>query len=68
MNKNFIEDHLAFAEKRALLGSRVNIQEKLLSELFSKKKKIIDFNSVSKGITKKRTNPEFHFDEFCQKC
>jgi glycosyltransferase involved in cell wall biosynthesis len=52
MNKNFIEDHLAFAEKgHYLFGSRVNIQEKLLSELFSKK--IIDFNLLSKGITKR---------------
>jgi glycosyltransferase involved in cell wall biosynthesis len=52
MNKNFVEDHLTFAEKgHYLFGSRVNIQEKLLSELFSEK--IIDFNLFSKGIKKR---------------
>jgi len=39
LNKHFIEDHLAYAQKgHYLFGSRVNIQEKLLPELFSKKK------------------------------
>ncbi|RZJ52071.1 MAG: glycosyltransferase [Flavobacterium sp.] len=52
LNKYFIEDHLAFAEKgHYLFGSRVNIQERLLPELFSKK--IIDFNLFSKGIKKR---------------
>lgn len=52
MNKHFIEDHLTYAKKgQYLFGSRVNIQEKLLPELFSKK--IIDFNMFSKGIKKR---------------
>jgi predicted glycosyltransferase involved in capsule biosynthesis len=52
LNKHFIEDHLAYAQKgHYLFGSRVNIQEKLLPELFSKKN--IDFNFFSKGIKKR---------------
>ena len=52
MNKYFIEDHLSFAEKgHYLFGSRVNIQEKSLPKLFSKK--IIDFNLFSSGIKKR---------------
>ena len=52
MNKYFIEDHLSFAQKgHYLFGSRVNIQEKLLVNLFSKK--IIEFNLISKGIKKR---------------
>ena len=52
MNKHFIEDHLQFAQKGFyLFGSRVNIQETLLTELFSKK--IIHFNFFSKGIKKR---------------
>ncbi len=52
MNKYFVEDHLTFAEKgHYLFGSRVNIQENLLPELFSKK--IIDFYMLSKGIKKR---------------
>jgi len=52
MNKHFIEDHLTFAKKgHYLFGSRVNIQEELLPELFSKK--IIDFNMFFKGIKKR---------------
>lgn len=52
MNKHFVEDHLTFAEKgHYLFGSRVNIQQKLLSDLFSKK--IIHFNFFSKGIKKR---------------
>jgi len=52
MNRHFIEDHLAFVKKgHYLFGSRVNIQEKLLPELFSKK--IIDFNFFSKSIKKR---------------
>lgn len=52
INKHFIEDHLTFAEKgHYLFGSRVNIQEHFLPELFSKK--IIDFNIFSNGIKKR---------------
>ena len=42
MNKYFVEDHLRFAEKGFYLyGSRVNIKQSLLADLFSKK--IINF-------------------------
>jgi len=52
MNKYFIEDHLNFAEKgHYLFGSRVNIQESFLQELFSKK--IFHFDFFSKGIKKR---------------
>ena len=52
MNKYFIEDHLTFAHNgQYLFGSRVNIQEKLLPDLFSKK--IIHFNFFSWGIKKR---------------
>jgi glycosyltransferase involved in cell wall biosynthesis len=52
LNKHFVEDHLAYAQKgHYLFGSRVNIQEKLLPELFSEKN--IDFNFFSKGIKKR---------------
>lgn len=52
MNKYFIKDHLTFAKKgQYLFGSRVNIQEKLLTDLFSKK--IIHFNFFSRGIKKR---------------
>ncbi len=52
MNKHFVEDHLTFAQKEVYLyGSRVNIKESLLPDLFSKK--IIDFNFFSKGIKKR---------------
>jgi predicted glycosyltransferase involved in capsule biosynthesis len=52
MNKHFIEDHLNFSEKGCyLFGSRVNIQEQLLSKLFSKKS--INFNLFSAGIKKR---------------
>jgi glycosyltransferase involved in cell wall biosynthesis len=52
MNKYFVEDHLAFAEKgHYLFGSRVTIQEKQLSNLFSKK--ITSFNLFSQGIKKR---------------
>lgn len=52
MNKHFIEDHLSFAKKGLyLFGSRVNIQEKIVSKLFSKK--IIHFNFFAKGIKKR---------------
>ena len=53
MQRNFIEDHLAFAKKGMFLyGSRVNIQQSFLKELFQKQK--IGFHLFSKGI-KKRT-------------
>lgn len=53
MHPNFVEDHLLYAEKgHYLYGSRVNIQKKMLSELFAKKQ--IKFHLFSKGI-KKRT-------------
>ncbi|WP_366184525.1 glycosyltransferase family 2 protein [Flavobacterium ovatum] len=52
MNKNFIKDHLTFAEKNHyLFGSRVNIQESILSKVLSEK--IIHFNLFSKGIKKR---------------
>ncbi|OCB77778.1 glycosyl transferase [Flavobacterium piscis] len=52
MNKHFIEDHLTFAQKgHYLFGSRVNIQKKLLPDLFSKKN--INFSVFSKGIKKR---------------
>ena len=52
MNKYFVEDHLSFAEKGCyLFGSRVNIQEKILSKIFSKKS--INFNLFSVGIKKR---------------
>lgn len=52
MNKNFIEDHLSSAEKgHYLFGSRVNIKENILSEVFQKK--IIHFGLFSKGIKKR---------------
>ena len=52
MNRHFIEDHLAFAQKgHYLFGSRVNIQESLLPKLFSKK--IIHFTVFSQGIKKR---------------
>ena len=52
MNKYFVEDHLRFAEKGFYLyGSRVNIKQSLLADLFSKK--IINFNFFSKGIKKR---------------
>ena len=52
MNKHFVEDHLTFAQKGFYLyGSRVNIQESLLPDLFSKKD--IAFNFFSKGIKKR---------------
>lgn len=60
MNKYFIEDHLNFAEKGCYsFGSRVNIQEKLLTPLFSKK--IIDFHLFSEGIKKRSRTIRFPF-------
>lgn len=52
MHKDFIKDHLRFAEKGYyLFGSRVNIQASILERVFSHKK--IDFNFFSKGIKKR---------------
>jgi len=60
MNPHFVEDHLTFAEKgHYLYGSRVNIKEKILPELFSKK--ILDFNLFSKGIKKRGRTIRFPF-------
>lgn len=53
MHKNFVKDHLQFAKKgQYLFGSRVNIQQNILTDIFNYK--IISFNFFSKGI-KKRT-------------
>lgn len=53
MHKCFIKDHLSFASSEVYLyGSRVNIQEKHLTNLFFENQ--IKFNFFSKGI-KKRT-------------
>jgi glycosyltransferase involved in cell wall biosynthesis len=52
MHKDFIKDHLSMAEENTFLyGSRVNIQESHLTELFEKKQ--ITFNYFSKGIKKR---------------
>lgn len=52
MNKNFIKDHLTFAEKgKYLFGSRVNIQQKKLFSIF--KNKSLDYNFFSMGIKKR---------------
>lgn len=60
MNNHFVADHLTFAEKgHYLFGSRVSIQESLLTELFSKK--IIHFNFFSKGIKKRGRTIRFPF-------
>tara|TARA_R110000850_G_scaffold277086_1_gene422481 strand:+ start:230429 stop:231226 length:798 start_codon:yes stop_codon:yes gene_type:complete len=52
LHPRFVEDHLRFAEKgHYLFGSRVNIQENLLPELFAKKQ--TTFHFFSKGIKKR---------------
>jgi glycosyltransferase involved in cell wall biosynthesis len=52
INKNFIKDHLTHAQKNQFLfGSRVNIKQAFLQELFILKK--IHFNFFSKGIKKR---------------
>lgn len=52
MNQNFVKDHLQFSEKGVyLFGSRVNIQQNFLSELYKAKK--THFNVFSKGIKKR---------------
>lgn len=52
MEKHFVEDHLRFAEKGAYLyGSRVNIKQDKLADLF--KQRITSFNFFSGGIKKR---------------
>ena len=52
MEKNFIKDHLQFAKKgQYLFGSRVNIQQNILENIF--KNKTINFSYFSKGIKKR---------------
>ena len=52
MHKDFVRDHLAMAKKNTFLyGSRVNIKESYLKDLFEKKQ--ISFNFLSKGIKKR---------------
>jgi glycosyltransferase involved in cell wall biosynthesis len=52
MHKDFIKDHLTYAEKGSyLFGSRANIQASALEEIF--KKKTTDFNFTSKGLKKR---------------
>lgn len=52
MNKNFVKDHLMYAQKgQFLFGSRVNIKESFLNKLFNKK--ITKFNFFSIGIKKR---------------
>lgn len=53
MHRNFVKDHMAFANaNQYLFGSRVNIQQPYLEILFQKKQ--TNFGPFSKGI-KKRT-------------
>ena len=52
LHPNFVADHMALAEKNVYLyGSRVNIQENILSSLFQSKD--ISFHFFSKGIKKR---------------
>jgi glycosyltransferase involved in cell wall biosynthesis len=52
MHKDFIKDHLAMARENTFLyGSRVNIQQDFLSDLY--KNKQISFHFFSKGINKR---------------
>jgi hypothetical protein len=60
LHKDFIRDHKEKNEPNTyLFGSRVNIQEDFLSELFSKK--IIHFNFFNKGINKRTRNLRIPF-------
>ena len=55
LHRDFVKDHKAMMESKTYLyGSRVNIQEDFLEELFSKKK--IHFGFFSKGIRKRTRN------------
>ena len=52
MHKDFVKDHLSFAEEGLFLyGSRVNIQQGHLDQLF--KEKQLSFHFLSKGIKKR---------------
>jgi glycosyltransferase involved in cell wall biosynthesis len=52
LHKDFVKDHLSMAEEGTyLFGSRVNIQQDHLEELF--KNKQVHFNYFSKGIKKR---------------
>lgn len=60
LHKNFIEDHLRFAENNTYLyGSRVNIQQSYLNKLFEKRQ--IAFPFYSRGITKRTRNLHMPF-------
>lgn len=55
MHKDFLRDHKALAQPNVyLFGSRVNIQEKFLPELFAAQK--IKFGFFDKGIKKRTRN------------
>lgn len=55
MHKNFVEDHIALAKENTYLyGSRVNIQEGFLAELFKNQK--TEFGFFDKGIKKRTRN------------
>lgn len=52
MHKDFVKDHLNYAENGCyLFGSRANIESSILSSIF--KNKTINFNFFSKGIKKR---------------
>lgn len=60
MHKDFVKDHIESAQKKVyLFGSRVNIQEDFLTELFSTKK--ISFGFFDKGIKKRTRNLRIPF-------
>ncbi len=55
LHKDFVKDHIAMrAPNTYLYGSRVNIKEGFLEELFSKKQ--IQFGFLGKGISKRTRN------------
>ena len=52
LHRDFVKDHVSFAqENQFLFGSRVNIQEYFLPQLF--REKVIHFTIFSKGINKR---------------
>jgi glycosyltransferase involved in cell wall biosynthesis len=60
MHKNFVADHVQFAQKgHYLFGSRVNIQKEILPEIFIKK--TTAFHFFSKGIKKRGRTIHFPF-------
>ena len=60
LHKNFIEDHLQFAEKQQYLyGSRVTIKSSFLPELWQKKQTVFHF--FSSGISKRGRTLHFPF-------